>query len=207
MFYDRGLKQIVDLLARGELLQRGGHSPLRLHLFDEVPPLHGGEHMATIPMSVRLTPRERDAVRRLEGVDPAWLADRDKRAAGPALVNGGERPSYLGWLLARALRDAEERVDAAAELEAELDQQVADDPSVEPDDVDYSDRDVVLAAVSGRWGAIACAEAGDLKTVFLARMLRGEFPDDAETTWPQVRGFARDADRFVPPGDARRPAS
>ena len=103
--------------------------------------------------------------------------------------------------------DAEARVNAQAELKAELDQQVADDPSVEPDDVDYSDREVVLAAVSGRWGAIARAEGGDLKTTFLARMLRGEFPADAETTWPQVRAFARDADRFVPPGDARRPAS
>ena len=163
--------------------------------------------MATIPMSVCLTPRDRDAVCRLEDLDPAWLADRGKRAAGPALVNGGERPSYLGWLLARALRDAEARVDAEAELRAELDQQVADDPSVEPDDVDYSNRDVVLAAVSRRWGAIARAVAGALKTTFLARVLRGEFPADAETTWPQVRGFARDADRFVPPGDARRPAS
>ena len=163
--------------------------------------------MATIPMSVCLTPSDRDAVRRLEDIDPAWLADRGKRAAGPALVNGGERPSYLAWLLARALRDAEARVDAAAELEAELDQQVADDPSVEPDDVDYSDREVVIAAVCRRWGAIARAEAGDLKTTFLARMLRGEFPADAETTWLQVRGFARDPDRFVPPGDERRPAS
>ena len=76
-------------------------------------------------------------------------------------------------------RDAEARVDAEAELRAELDRQVADDPSVEPDDVDYSDREVVLAAVSGRWGAIARAEAGDLKTTVLARMLRGEFPADA----------------------------
>lgn len=90
--------------------------------------------MATIPMSVCLTPRDRDALRRLEEVDPAWLFDRNKPAAGPALVNGGERPSYLGWLLARALRDAEARVDAAVALKAELDQQVADDPSVEPDD-------------------------------------------------------------------------
>lgn len=102
--------------------------------------------MATVPMSLRLTPRERDAVRRLKGADPAWLFDRDKRADGPDLPNGDQRPNYLAWLLVRALRDAEARVDAGAELKAELDQQVADDPSVEPDDVDYSDRDVVLAA-------------------------------------------------------------
>ena len=163
--------------------------------------------MATIPMSVRLTPRDRDAVRRLEDLDPAWLVDPDKRASASALVNSRERPSYLAWLLVRALRDAEARVNAEAELKAELDQQVADDPSVEPDDVDYSDREVVLAAVSGRWGAIARAEACDLKTAFLARMLRGEFPADAERTWPQVRGFARDTDRFIPSGDRRPPAS